>query len=122
MRKEISSLGEENLTLKSHEAVWARSDEITLQKQRDLGVFYIVVSGEQSSHTTEASKNGNSSSDTSAEAAAGPSFKDTFPQSLERLTEKQTKLESCMSRLTGKSGSNRFQDGPHSVFTTSRSW
>ena len=32
MRKEILSPGEETLTIKSHEVVCARSDEITLQK------------------------------------------------------------------------------------------
>ena len=39
LRKEILSLGEETLTLKSHEDVYVRSDEITLKQQRDLGVF-----------------------------------------------------------------------------------
>ena len=57
----------------------ARSDEITLQKQKDLGVFYNVFSCEQTSHSTEDSKYGHSSSNTSAEAAAGTSFKDKFP-------------------------------------------
>ena len=56
MRKEISSLGKETLTLKSHETVCARSDEITLQNQRDLGIFYNVISGEQSSHTVRPTK------------------------------------------------------------------
>ena len=102
MRKEILSLGEETLDIKSHEAVCARSDEITLQKQRDLGVLYNVVSGEQTSHSTEDIKDGNSSSDTSAEAATGTSFKNTFPQSLESLTDRHTKLESAMSKLTKK--------------------
>ena len=55
-----------------------RRDEITSQKQRDLGVLYNVISGEQSSHTHETNKDGTSSSDTSANAAASPSFMDTF--------------------------------------------
>ena len=88
MRKEILSLDEETLTIKSHEAVCARSDEITLQKHRDLGVLYNVVSGEHTSHSTEDSKYGHSSYDTSAKAAAHPSFKDKFPHSLESLTER----------------------------------
>ena len=49
LRKEISSLGKETLTLKSHEDVCVRSDEITLKQQRDLGVFTNVVSGQQPS-------------------------------------------------------------------------
>ena len=87
LRKEILSLGKETLTLKSHEAVCVRSDEITLQKQRDLGVLYNVVSGEQYSHTYETSTDGPSSSDPNATVAAGPSFMDTFPQSLDSLSE-----------------------------------
>ena len=102
MRKEILSLGEETLTLKSHETVCTRSDEITLQNQRDLGNFYNVVSGEQSSHTVEANKDGNSSSDTSAHVVAGSSFKDTFPQSLDRITERQTQLKTALSQGSQK--------------------
>ena len=44
LRKEISSLGKETLTLKIHEIVCGRSDEITLKQQRDLGVFTDDVS------------------------------------------------------------------------------
>ena len=61
------------------------------KNQRDIGVLYNVVSGEQTSHSTEDNKDGNSSSDTSAEAAASTSFKNKFPQSLESLTDRQTK-------------------------------
>ena len=35
-------------------------------------------------------------------AAAGPSFMDTFPQSLDSLTDRQSKLESTMFKLTEK--------------------
>ena len=35
-------------------------------------------------------------------AAAGPSFMDTFPQSLDSLTDRKTKLESAISKLTEK--------------------
>ena len=63
MRKEILSLSEETLSIKTHEVVSANSDEITLQKQRDLGVLYNVVSGEQSSNSVDDSKDGISSSE-----------------------------------------------------------
>ena len=43
------------------------------KKQRDLGVLYNVVSGEQSSNSADDSKYCISTSDTSAEEAAGPS-------------------------------------------------
>ena len=39
MRKEISSLGKETLTLKIHETVCTRSDEITLQKSERFRYF-----------------------------------------------------------------------------------
>ena len=52
LRKEISSLSKETLTLKSHEDECVRSDEITLKQQRDLGVFTNVVSGQQPSSST----------------------------------------------------------------------
>ena len=77
LRKEISSLGKETLTLKSHEDVCVRSDEITLKQQRDLGVFTNVVSGQQSSSSTAHSQDGTSSAD---KEAAAPSFMDTLPK------------------------------------------
>ena len=92
------------------------------KNQRDLGIFYNVVSGERSSHNVEAIKDGNSSSETSANATTGPSFKDTFPQSSERLTERPTKLESAMSRLTEKVDAMDPKMDHNSVFTASGSW
>ena len=88
LRKEILSLSEKTLTIKSHEPVSTSSNEITLQKQRDLGVLYNVVSGEQSSNSVDDSKDGISTSDTSAEEAVGPSSEYKLPKSL------QTRLES----------------------------
>ena len=52
LRKEISSLGKETLTLKSHEVVCVRSDGIILKQQRDLGVFTNDVSDQQPSSST----------------------------------------------------------------------
>ena len=99
LRKEISSLGKETLTLKSHEAVCVRSDEITLKQQRDLGVFTNDFSGQQSSSSTTHSQDDSSSDH---KEAAAPSFMDTLPSSLESLTDRQTRLESEMAKLTTK--------------------
>ena len=99
LRKEILSLGEEALTLKSHENVYVRSDEITLKQQRDLGVFTNDFSGQQHSSSTAQSQD-ESSSD--IQEAAAHSFMDTLPQSLDNLTDRQTKLESEMAKLTDK--------------------
>ena len=46
MRKEILSLSEDTLALKSHEFVCVSSDEITLQEQRDLGCISNVILGD----------------------------------------------------------------------------
>ena len=99
LRKEISSLGKETLTLKSHEAVCVRSDEITLKQHRDLGVFTNDVSGQQPSSSTAHSQDGSSSDN---KEAAAPSFMDTLPNSLESLTDRQIRLESEMVKLTAK--------------------
>ena len=99
LRKEISSLGKETLTLKSHEAVCVRSDEITLKQHRDLGVFTNDVSGQQPSCSPAHSQDG-SSSDT--REATAPSFMDNLPHSLENLTDRQTRLEYEMVKLTVK--------------------
>ena len=99
LRKEISSLGKETLTLKSHEDVCVRSDEITLKQQRDLGVFTNVVSGQQPSSSTAHSQDGTSSDD---KEAVAPSFMDTLPNSLDSLIDRQTRLESEMVKLTAK--------------------
>ena len=85
LRKEILSLGEEALTLKSHENVYVRSDEITLKQQRDLGVFTNYFSGQHHSSFTAQSQD-ESSSD--IQEAAAHSFMDTLPQSLDNLTVK----------------------------------
>ena len=95
LRKEISSLGKETLTLKSHEAVCVRSDEITLKQQRDLGVFTNDFSGQQPSSSTAHSQDDSSSDH---QEAAAPSFMDTLPSSLESLTDRQTRLESEMGQ------------------------
>ena len=80
LRKEISSLGKETLTLKSHEAECVRSDEITLKQQRDLGVFTIMMFQVSSPSSSIAhNKDGTSSSSDHKEAAAS-SFMDTLPQ------------------------------------------
>ena len=79
LRKEISSLGKETLTLKSHEAVCVRSDEITLKQQRDLDVFTNDFSGQQPSSSTAHSEDDSSSDH---QKAAAPSFMDTLPSSL----------------------------------------
>ena len=100
LRKEISSLGKETLTIKSHEDVCVRSDEITLKQQRDLGVLYHVVTGQQSSSSTANSHDGTSSS--ADKEAAAPSFMATLPKSLDSLTDRQTRLESEMIKLTAK--------------------
>ena len=99
LRKEIPTLGEETLTLKSHEAVCVRSDEITLKQQRDLGVFTNDFSGQQ--HSSSAAHSQDDSSSDHQEAAA-PSFMDTLPSSLDSLTARQTRLESEMTKLTAK--------------------
>ena len=99
LRKEILSLGKETLTLKSHEDVYVRSDEITLKQQRDLGVFTNAFSGQQHSSSTAQSQDESSSDN---QEAAAPSFMDTLPHSLENLTDRQTKLESEMAKLTAK--------------------
>ena len=99
LRKEILSLGKETLTLKSHEDVYVRSDEITLKQQRDLGVFTNAFSGQQPSSST--AHNQDESSSDNQEAAA-PSFMDTLPHSLENMTDRQIRLESEMAKLTTK--------------------
>ena len=99
MRKEILSLGEETLTLKSHENVYVRSDEITLKQQRDIGVFTNAFSGQQPSSSTAQSQDESSSDN---QEAAAPSFMDTLPHSLENLADRHTRLESEMAKLTAK--------------------
>ena len=99
LRKEILSLGEETLTLKSHKDVYVRSDEITLKQQRDLGVFTNDFSGQQHSSSTAQSQDKSSSDN---QEAAAPSFMDTLSHSLENLTNRQTKLESEMAKLIAK--------------------
>ena len=99
LRKEILSLGKETLTLKSHEDVYVRSDEITLKQQRDLGVFTNAFSGQRPSSST--AHNQDESSSDNQEATA-PSFMDTLPHSLENLTDRQIRLESEMAKLTTK--------------------
>ena len=99
LRKEILSLGEETLTLKSHEDVYVRSDEITLKQQRDLGVFTNAFSGQQHSSSTAQSQDESSSDN---HEAAATSFMDTVPQSLEHLTDRHINLESDMAKLTDK--------------------
>ena len=99
MRKEIPSLGKETLTLKSHEAVCVRSDEITLKQQRDLGVFTNDFSGQQPSSSTAHSQDDSSSDH---QEAAAPSFMDTLPSSLDSLTARQTRIKSEMTKLTAK--------------------
>ena len=99
LRKEIPSLGKETLTLKSHEYVCVRSDEITLKQQRDLGVFTNDFSGQQPSSST-AHIQEESSSD--HQETTAPSFMDTLPSSLDSLTARQTRLESDMAKLTAK--------------------
>ena len=99
LRKEILSLGEETLTLKSHDNVYERSDEITLKQQRDLGVFTNAFSGQHPSSST-AHNQDESSSD--IQEAAAPSFMDTLPHSLDNLTDRQTRLKSEMAKLTAK--------------------
>ena len=99
LRKEIPSLGEETLTLKSHEDVCVRSDEITLKQQRDLGVFTNDFSGQQPSSSIAHSQDESSSDH---QEAAAPSFMDTLPSSLDSLTARQTMLESTMTKLTAK--------------------
>ena len=99
LRKEILSLGKETLTLKSHEDVYVRSDEITLKQQRDLGVFTNAFSGQQPSSSIDQSQD-DSFSDNQEDAA--PSFMDTLSHSLDNLTDIQTKLESEMEKLTAK--------------------
>ena len=99
LRKEILSLSEATLTLKSHEDVYERSDEITLKKQRDLGVFTNAFSGQQPSSST-AHNQDESSSD--IQEAATPSFMDTLPHSFDNLTDRQTRLEYEMDNITAK--------------------
>ena len=102
MRKEISSLGKKTLTIKSHEDVCVRSDEITLKQQRDLGVLCHVVTGQQSSGSIDNSHDGTSSFSSADKEAAAPSFMATLPKSLDSLTDRQTRLESEMIKLTTK--------------------
>ena len=85
VRKEISSLGKETLTLKIHEAVCVRSDEITLKQKRDLGVFTNDFSGQQPSSSTAHSQDDFSSDH---QEAVAPSFMDTLPSTLESLTDR----------------------------------
>ena len=99
LRKEIPSLGEETLTLKSHEDVCVRSNEITLKQQRDLGVFTNDFSGQQPPSSTAHSQD-ESSSD--PQETTAPSFMDTLPHSLDSLTARQTRIESDMAKLTAK--------------------
>ena len=99
MRKEISSLGKETLTLKSHGVVCVRSDEITLKQQRYLCVFTNDFSGQQPSSSTAHSQDDSSSNH---QEAAAPSFMDTLPRTLESLTDRQTRLEFEMAKLTTK--------------------
>ena len=99
LRKEILSLGKETLTLKSHEDVNVRSDEITLKQQRDLGVFTNAFSGQQPSSSTP--HNQDESSSDNHEATA-PSFMDTLLHSLDTLTDRRSRLESEMAKLTAK--------------------
>ena len=79
--------------------MYVRSDEITLKQQRDLGVFTNAFSGQQHSSSTAQSQDESSSDN---QEAAAPSFMDTLPHSLENLTDRQTKLESEMAKLTAK--------------------
>ena len=99
LRKEILSLGKATLTLKSHEDVYVRSDEITLKQQRNLGVFTNAFSGQQPSSFTAQSQDDSFSDN---QEAAAPTFMDTLPHSLDNLTYSQTKLESEMAKLTAK--------------------
>ena len=46
MRKEILSLSEDTLDVKSHESVCVSSDEITLQEHKDLGCFSNIILGD----------------------------------------------------------------------------
>ena len=52
MRKEILSLSENSLALKSHDFMCVSSDEITLKEQRDLGFVSHIISGNQSLPST----------------------------------------------------------------------
>ena len=47
MRKEILSLSENSLALKSHDFICVSSDEITLKEHRDLGFVSHIISGNQ---------------------------------------------------------------------------
>ena len=107
MRKEIISHSEETMAIKSHETVSASSDEITLQKQRDLGVLTNVVTSEQFSNSADDQKDGISKSYTSAKEAVGPSSEYKLPKSftsglVKTLYAWQNTLEAVMVKIREK--------------------
>ena len=94
MRKKIISLSKDTLALKSHEHVCVSSDEITLQKWRDLGYFSNVIAGDQylpSSSTVPSSaadKDGHTTTDSCADEETRPSPDDTLKSLRKKLKSK----------------------------------